>query len=475
LSAGRKFENKEQWCKGAVKLYNKSIRFAESKELLSLAYANRSYCYMELQLFNQCLVDIEYAKEHYPDNLAAKLEKRKQTCVEKIKLQIEPNSDGQSLSYELPEIASDLNIEINEEYGRLNTANCDINVGDTLLAYIRSSTGDECVNCGKTKSNLIPCNNCVDAMYCGKVCADNDFHAIECNKTLDSNDLSHASSGHFILRSIIVGTNSFTTIDEMIEFINNIQLTDSNEIGQYDTPVLKYRSFFKLSTFITDQWMKDFRNQATLIYHAIMSSTQYAAKFDTQQKQRFLVALIFYHAAIIRSNAFGGFCEPPDQFSQNINEPVDFNEHYERSIYLVASYFNHSCLPNVTKLSKGNLAVITAIQPIKSGQQLFVTYLAGDLIERTSIDRNDELTSGYGFQCKCELCVNGVQIKARILERDGDFLYVACNIKGYRILISEIKEHCIKFIQNHSNNLASEPGYFILNTLTAMLQKELDC
>lgn len=462
---------------GAIKLYNKSIRFAVDNETLSLAYANRSYCYMKLNLFDQCLVDIEHANEAcYPEHLAIKLEKRKKECIEKKKFQIKSSCAEPRLSYEadnkLPCIANVLKIESNKQFGRLITAKCDINVGDTLLvetAYIRSSTGDECHNCAKAKFNLIPCISCVDAMYCSKFCAENNFHHVECKMSFDSDNLN------FILRSIITGINTFTTIDEMIEFVNCIQSTDPNEICYLiDTPKTKYSAFFKLCAFITEQRTINFRQQAASIYRAIMNSTIYGSKFETQEKQRFLLHLIYHHASVIFTNAFGGLCEPPDELIGSISERIEHSDDYERSIFLVSSYFNHSCLPNVTKLSKDNLAVVKAILPIQSGQQLFIKYLVEDPVEQESIVRNDELESGYGFRCKCELCVSGVQKNALILEMDLDFQYVVCNINHYQVLLNQIKERCIKFVSNYQKNIASEPGYFILRTLTAMLQKELD-
>lgn len=167
-------------------------------------------------------------------------------------------------------------------------------------------------------------------LYCSNVCADNDFHILECNKTVGSGDFLHAHSGSFILRSLVLGIDNFTTIDEMIKFVNHIQSTESKDNERCDTPDNKHRTFLKLSTFITKEWIEDFREEATLIYHAIISSKTFAAKFDTQEKIHFLISLVFHHASIIRNNAFGGLCEPPDQFSEHVSEPID---DYERNIF----------------------------------------------------------------------------------------------------------------------------------------------
>lgn len=44
---------------GAMAMYNESICFAESdSEHLSFGYANRSNCFLKIQLYKRCLVDI---------------------------------------------------------------------------------------------------------------------------------------------------------------------------------------------------------------------------------------------------------------------------------------------------------------------------------------------------------------------------------------------------------------------------------
>lgn len=471
----------------AMKMYNKSIRFAEDNDHLCLAYGNRSYCFLKLNCFDQCLVDIQNAIDtHYPKHLTPKLEKRKKQCLEKLESQTKLTCIEPQLSYtpdhKLPCMANVLQIEINKQYGRLITAKTDIRIGETLLvekAYVRSSTGAECYNCSKKNMNFFPCLNCADVMYCSKNCSDENFHSVECNTEFGSDDSSEGESSSFILRSLVIGINTFKTIDEMIALITSCLSTDPKEICQsISTPMEMYKAFFELSSFIRDQQILDFRKQAAVIFNTIMGSSKLSLKFDTQAKQRFLGHLIVHHGLIIRTNAFGGLCEPADEFNDDdVNgkalSRTEIDNDYERNVFLLTSYFNHSCLPNVTKLSIDNLAVVQAIQPIKKGQQLFVTYLAGELIKRTSIDRNDELEKGYGFRCNCDLCTYGVQKDSLILEMDTDFQYVINNVKFFRNLIQEIKDCCIRFLLNYPDKVASEPGYYILNTLVSMLQKQL--
>lgn len=82
-------------------MYNKSLRFAQDNVHLSLAYANRSYCFLKLNLFDRCLIDIANAIDtHYPENLMPKLMQRKQICLEKMETQTYSTSIVPQLNYE---------------------------------------------------------------------------------------------------------------------------------------------------------------------------------------------------------------------------------------------------------------------------------------------------------------------------------------------------------------------------------------
>lgn len=60
----------------ALELYNESICFAEpGSKTISLAYANRSACFLKMRRLNECLADIELAKGvGYPAELIPKLD-----------------------------------------------------------------------------------------------------------------------------------------------------------------------------------------------------------------------------------------------------------------------------------------------------------------------------------------------------------------------------------------------------------------
>lgn len=177
----------------AMDLYNRSLCFAEvASENVSIAYANRSACFFQMQMYENCLTDIQLAKEaDYPVHLMPKLEKRESDCrkfmktiarneefVPKLCCDADANFSG---------MANVLQIQCSDEFGRYVTANEDIDVGKTVLveeAFLLSASSTKmirCLTCAKMSMNFIACDRCTNAMFCNSVCVDkNDFHKVEC-------------------------------------------------------------------------------------------------------------------------------------------------------------------------------------------------------------------------------------------------------------------------------------------------------
>jgi len=73
-----------------------------------------------------------------------------------------------------------------------------------------------------------------------------------------------------------------------------------------------------------------------------------------------------------------------------------------------ASFFNHSCRPNVRKDRNGRLWSFTvdvdAAKTIQQGQQLCITYLGGDEKGLDVTERRKRLQEQWGFTCLCDRC-----------------------------------------------------------------------
>lgn len=77
-------------------------------------------------------------------------------------------------------------------------------------------------------------------------------------------------------------------------------------------------------------------------------------------------------------------------------------EDYPRSagVWILASYINHSCLPNIERAFIGDMIVIRAAQDLPAGSELTHSYISilGGYQER------QHGLSGYGFRCDCRRC-----------------------------------------------------------------------
>ncbi|PSR82497.1 hypothetical protein BD289DRAFT_371132 [Coniella lustricola] len=69
-----------------------------------------------------------------------------------------------------------------------------------------------------------------------------------------------------------------------------------------------------------------------------------------------------------------------------------------------ASFFNHSCRPNVRRRRTGRVWTFEAACEIPSGRQLCISYLNGEEDALDLAERRARLCKTWGFSCACERC-----------------------------------------------------------------------
>jgi hypothetical protein len=67
----------------------------------------------------------------------------------------------------------------------------------------------------------------------------------------------------------------------------------------------------------------------------------------------------------------------------------------------MASLANHSCTPNAAIMFDGRHMALRALDPIKMGEQIFISYIE---ITQTRAERRQELSDRYFFTCHCAKC-----------------------------------------------------------------------
>jgi hypothetical protein len=82
----------------------------------------------------------------------------------------------------------------------------------------------------------------------------------------------------------------------------------------------------------------------------------------------------------------------------------DGSEFFGFGCWPAASYFNHSCNPNVDKKRVGRTWEFRANKDIRQGDQICITYLSGEERKLSRDERMRRLKKNWGFECACERC-----------------------------------------------------------------------
>lgn len=163
----------------AMLKYNESLCYAEpNTETMGLAYANRSAIYFEMKLFDNCLRNINLAKDNkYPGPNAEILSKREEKCLMALKQlnREECAPDNQpffKLSYpshkKIPFIIDCLELKQDNTYGRHIVTNKSLKIGDIVAIeksfckiVLNEFIQQICSWCfNSNMMDLLPCHMC---------------------------------------------------------------------------------------------------------------------------------------------------------------------------------------------------------------------------------------------------------------------------------------------------------------------------
>lgn len=170
---------------------------------------------------------------------------------------------------------------------------------------------------------------------------------------------------HVLARSVFVALHACgDNVDDWMALVEDVR-RQSIDIPTSMQPKDKYRWFLQLKgdhprTETLPFYVAFQSAVASMAYDVVMALPATACLFDTLAKQRFLMHVIAMH--------FGNI-------SQNISIKNMFDRSEPMTFCLMASMFNHRCYPNVMYTLVGGDEVCITIRPVKSGEQLFTTYV----------------------------------------------------------------------------------------------------
>lgn len=431
---------------GAMNLYSQGLCFAEiGSAEAGRAYFYRSLCFSKLKMYEKSLVDVFLAKKtNCPSKKIKKLEKYRAEWLKEME-KTEPIYDlVPKLDFDadknFPGMASVLQIKYDKFNGRHVTAKCDIEAGKTVLLeepylqIMRSPGFRNCTTCLKTSMNFVPCSRCTSAMFCNnnKCPKKNILHEMECEDA----DLNANMDIQYSARSIFLALDAIPDVDELMAFVKDAMSSDMKEV-----PVAlvdkrsKYRAFLKLDIFMPS--LSDNRfylRSAYKFYLNLIQRRIIKEKFNTVDKQRFLMHLTLYHYCLLTCSS---------------NKRTR-----DQCVHLTKSFFNHSCVPNILLTECANLTVGTTVFPIKKGQQLFVSYFQGE--DDHIDDRQRHIAMVLNFCCKCQRCEpRNWPIVINILHNDPVYIrdvfsqFVPSLFDDKRKML-RLKNECIKYLNKYA-------------------------
>lgn len=82
----------------------------------------------------------------------------------------------------------------------------------------------------------------------------------------------------------------------------------------------------------------------------------------------------------------------------------DGSEFFGYGCWPAASYFNHSCGPNIEKRREGRMWEFRTGMDVEEGEELCITYLSGEERKLSRGKRRVTLKRNWGFECACDRC-----------------------------------------------------------------------
>lgn len=374
----------------AIKAYNYALCFAENdSEAISQAYANRSACFFELDLFDSCRVDIELALQvsKCSDTLKQMIEQHQKDCADFLEITdpIKTTVHAPELDFEpnesFPTIANVLQIERHKKLGNRTTAKSDIDIGQrifvekSLVSTIIDDKYMRCNICLTQSNNLMPCGHCTKAMFCSSECQNSILHAAECGM---ATEIEGDGKLAFLIRTVLYAVSLFNDANDLMQFVvKNVNKQNDVPLSMTDARS-KYQQFLRLKA---DQKIVSGEKHDPLIYIAYQAilTSKVSDWFALKKQQRFLIHLIWQHEAIISLGCVHQY----------------INKNGNTSLHLFPSFgqFNHSSTPNAMLDLVDNwstVATIRSIKDIKKGEEVTISYFNQDSNTDSTVEKQEE-------------------------------------------------------------------------------------
>lgn len=372
--------------------YNGALLLApkDSKEL-QLAFSNRSAVFQEKEAYKACIKDIDLCfSMDCPSDIVDKLKKRRKEVEHLAAKQEESTCFITAIStshtkhaFNNPDISC-ASSEIKATSSDIPTivASNDIKIGSVLTtetAYV-SYTDNEysllnCHYCQKRSLNLIPCEDCVWALFCDYECRNKcikEYHKYECQILHVIREICHGPLPHLMVKAALKLRQNCKTWRELIQASYNMGL--DRMISNSIKDVFDVESLFSILSQKDDKpFFYGVKYDASFVCAALLHYLNEIPSFfpkDIDEKKQAIHAfgriMMFLSLHIVATKIYQPKCTRTSEYK--------YRDKPNHGYFSLIGKLNNSCTPNTVALYNDNKISLIALQSIKSGEEITISF-----------------------------------------------------------------------------------------------------
>lgn len=376
----------------ALLCYNHAILLApNNSQELKLAFSNRSAIFQKWKLYEACLQDIDICfSKGCPADIVDKLQKRRKEVV-----CLAPNNEVKyflnnlskkftqcaSSNLEIPCASSDIKVASTDV--PIIVASRDIKVGSVLAtetSYVSYTNATNtlfcCHYCQKPSLNLIPCEGCVNALFCNEECKSKcikEYHKYECLILHIICEICNGPVPNLMIKAVLKMRQNCKTWRELIDASYNMgldRMSSSSVKDIFDADCI----FSILSQNDNRRFIYGIKYDASFVCATLLHYLGEIPSFfpkDIDEKKQATHALGRIMMFLSLHIAYNKIYIPIE--NQNTDTYKYFNiTNY--GYFSMIGKLNNSCTPNTIALYNNNKISLIALEPIKSGDELSISY-----------------------------------------------------------------------------------------------------
>ncbi|BES94045.1 unnamed protein product [Nesidiocoris tenuis] len=428
----------------ALREYRNSINDIERalagqypKHLRCKLVERRGRCYLELKKYHRAFSDFSAVKnlveecgddEEIKRSKIARLEELIEKCCGMKDATEAPLTSCPSTTHPPSpyiECASNaVEIAYSDQMGRHVVSSVDILPGDVLAVekpfasiLLPPNYSLYCEHCKRRCHSALPCVQCTEIVFCDENCRQKSwsmYHSVECNAIPSLIAIGCDKMEFLALRTLLVASRKGHSFKELINRYPMLAECCPNPRmrgfvgGKYLSSDYSSTHYLENHRNIRDS--KDiFRRSVTAVclLHILKIATDFFENCNLSSESEALgyqaagkLMLTYLMSVPCNAHEIAEMRLTIASKGKVASESVEIGG----AIYPFHSLINHSCDPNVVRHAfNGDTVVLTAIQLIRKGEQIFDNYGYHHAVHDLAT-RQEHLWSQYYFSCSCPAC-----------------------------------------------------------------------